>query len=218
MPPPEDDAATANVTSAGISKVGHLTAEREGARKMLEQSASGPARSRLRNGLVALLQRRDLTSPEGLMIDSVPLSAAFRRRSPWVIGGVLVLALVVLFGMRGCSGTVIDAGGIKVLVAGYQSGGSDALGGGSLDVVGGCLGADGDVYVFPQGTEVVAEKPLTIDIPGVGEVSLGEEFGVGGGYAFEHSSDHVEPGPIEIGGVTVPAECAEYDIFLSAPR
>jgi hypothetical protein len=145
-------------------------------------------------------------------------SAALRRRSPWVIGGVVVLALVVLLGVRSCSGKVIDAGGVKVLAAGYQSGGSDALGGGTLEVVGDCLGADGDVYVFPKGTEVVDEEPLTLDIPGFGEVSLGEEFDVGGGWAVEHSSDDVEPGSIEIGGVTVPAECAKYDIFLSAPQ
>jgi hypothetical protein len=136
-----------------------------------------------------------------------------------VIGGVLLISLVVVFGLRGCSGKVIDAGGgVKVLVAGDRSDGMDALGGGTLAVVGGCLGADGDVYVFPQGTEVVDEEPLTVEIPGVGEVSLGEEFVVGGGYAVEHSSDDVEPGAIEIGRVTVPAECAKYDIFLSAPE
>lgn len=144
--------------------------------------------------------------------------AAVRRRSPWVIAGVVVVALVVLFGLRSCSGKVIDAGGVKVLVAGYQSGGSDALGGGTLEVVGDCLGAGGDVYVFPQGTKVVDEDPLTVDIPGFGEVSLGEEFDVGGGWEVEHSSDDVEPGPMEIGGVTVPAVCAKYDIFLSAPQ
>ena len=104
------------------------------------------------------------------------------------------------------------------MVAGYQSGGSDALGGGTLEVVGDCLGADGDVYVFPQGTKVVDEDPLTVDIPDVGEVSLGEEFDVGGGWEVEHSSDDVEPGSIDIGGVTVPAECAKHDIFLSAPQ
>jgi hypothetical protein len=145
--------------------------------------------------------------------------AALRRRTPWVVLGVVVVTIVVvLFGVRSCSGKVVEAGGTKVLVAGYQSGGSDALGGGSLEVVGGCLGADGDVYVFPHGTEVVDEDPLTIDIPGAGEVSLGEDFDVGGGWEVEHSSDDVEPGAIEVGGVTVPAECAEYDIFLSAPE
>ena len=113
--------------------------------------------------------------------------AAVRRRSPWVIAGVVIVVLVVLFGLRSCSGKVIDAGGVKVMVAGYQSGGSDALGGGTLEVVGDCLGADGDVYVFPQGTKVVDEDPLTVDIPDVGEVSLGEEFDVGGGWEVEHS-------------------------------
>lgn len=144
--------------------------------------------------------------------------AALRHRSLWVVAGVVVVALVVLLAVRGSSGEVVEAGGAKVLIAGSQSGGSDALGGGTLEVVGGCLGADGSVYVFPEGTEVVDEGPLTIDIPGAGEVSLGEDFEVGGGWEVEHSSDDMEPGAIEVGGVTVPAECAEHDIFLSAPE
>jgi hypothetical protein len=144
--------------------------------------------------------------------------AALRRRSPWVIGVIVVVGLVVLFGIRSCSGRVIEAGGVIVLVAGYQNGGSDALGGGTLEVVGECLGADGGVYVFPRGTEVVDEDPLTIDIPGFGEVSLGEDFEVGGGWEIEHSSDDVKPGPVELGGVTVPAACAAYDVFLSSPQ
>lgn len=148
----------------------------------------------------------------------MPALATLRRRSPWVIGAAVVVALVVLFAVRGCSGKVVDAGGVKVLVAGHQSGGMDALGGGRLAVVGDCLGARGDVYVFPQGTEVTDEDPLTIDIPGVGEVALGEEFNIAGGWVVEGPADLPETGPLELGGVTVPTECTKYDIFLSAPE
>jgi len=91
----------------------------------------------------------------------------------------------------------------------------DALGGGRMEVVGGCLGAHGSVIVWPHGTEVVKEEPLTIDIPNYGTFALGDEVQVGGGYVLEHSSSDVEPGPYEVGGVTVPAECAEHDIFLA---
>lgn len=92
----------------------------------------------------------------------------------------------------------------------------DALGGGTLEVVGGCLGADGNVIVWPHGTEVVDENPLTIRIPGVGRFALGDEVRVAGGFVLEHSSETVEPGPYEVAGVEVPAECAEHDVFLAS--
>lgn len=145
--------------------------------------------------------------------------AALRRRSPWLIGGVVLVALVVLFGVRSCQGTVTEVDGVQVLVAGRQNSGMDALGGGTLEVVGDCLGASGEVYVFPDGTDVVDEDPLTIDIPGVGEVALGEEFEIGGGWVLEHSDDRSPSGgSFDVAGVTVPATCAEHDVFLSSPE
>jgi hypothetical protein len=135
-----------------------------------------------------------------------------------LIGATVLIASAVLFGMRSCQGEVTDVGGVKVLVAGHQGSGMDALGGGTLEVVDGCLGASGDVYVFPQGTDVVDEDPLTVDIPGVGEVALGEELVIGGGWVLEHPSDQVPSGgTFDVADVTVPARCAEHDVFLSSP-
>jgi hypothetical protein len=79
------------------------------------------------------------------------------------------------------------------------------LGGGTLAVVGGCLGASGTVIGWPHGTE----------IPDYGTFALGDEVQVAGGYVLEHSSQHVEPGDYAVGGVTVPAECVRHDIFLA---
>ena len=103
----------------------------------------------------------------------------------------------------------------EMLVSERTGDAMDALGGGKLEVVGGCLGADGNVIVWPHGTEVVEENPLTIRIPDNGEFALGDKVQVGGGFVREHSSETVEPGPYEVAGVTVPAECAEHDIFLA---
>jgi hypothetical protein len=91
----------------------------------------------------------------------------------------------------------------------------DGLGGGTLAVVGGCLGASGSVIVWPHGTEVVQDDPVTVEIPDYGTFALGDEVQVAGGYVLEHSSDHVEPGDYAVGGVTVPAECARHDVFLA---
>ena len=91
----------------------------------------------------------------------------------------------------------------------------DAQGGGRLEIVGGCLGANGVVIVWPHGTEVVGDDPLTVDIPDYGTFTVGDEVLVGGGFVVEHSSDDIEAGPYEVAGVTVPAACAKHDIFLA---
>jgi hypothetical protein len=118
-------------------------------------------------------------------------------------------------GLFGCAGKVIVAGDVSVLVSERATSGMDALGGGQLEVVGGCLGADGTVIVWPPGTEVVNEDPLTIDIPDSGTFTLGDRVQVGGGYVLEHSSDGPAAGPFEVAGVTVPSSCAEHDVFLA---
>ena len=122
------------------------------------------------------------------------------------------LALILV---AGCGGQVIAAGDVDVLVAASSGDGMDAMGGGTLEVVGGCLGVSGFVVVWPHGTEVADEDPLTIEIPGNGSFALGESVQVGGGFVVEHSSDEGDP-PYEVGRVTVPDDCAQYDIFLAS--
>ncbi len=133
-------------------------------------------------------------------------------RSAWKLLSVVAVAAT----LSGCGGQVISAGDVTVLVSERTGSGMDALGGGRLEVVGGCLGASGSIIVWPPGTEVVDEEPLTIEIPDKGTYALGDEVQVGGGYVLEHSSGAVEPGPYKAGGVTVPAKCAEHDIFVAS--
>ena len=128
-----------------------------------------------------------------------------------------ITSAVLVLPLTACGGQVISAGDVTVLVSERPNGGMDALGGGVLEVVGGCLGASGSVIVWPHGTDVVQDDPLTIDIPDYGTFALGDEVQVGGGYVLDHSetSDDVEPGDYLVGGVNVPAECAKHDIFLA---
>ena len=127
----------------------------------------------------------------------------------------LAVACSVVLGTSGCAGKTIGAGDVTVLVSEHTGSGMDAQGGGSLEVVGGCLGAGGAVVVWPYGTEVITDEPLTIEVPGYGTFALGDSVQVAGGYVLEHSSDAVSPGPYDVAGVTVPAACAEHDIFLA---
>jgi hypothetical protein len=133
-----------------------------------------------------------------------------RRRAAWSL-----VAPAAVVSLAACGGGAILAGDVTVLVSERAEAGMDALGGGRLEVVGGCLGAGGSVIVWPHGTEVVEEDPLRIEVPGYGTFGLGDQVQVGGGYVLEHSSDEVTPGPFEVAGVTVPAQCAKHDIFLS---
>ncbi len=109
-----------------------------------------------------------------------------------------------------------SAGEVTVLVSEPAVAGMEALGGGRLEVLSGCLGASGSVIVWPHGTEVVKDEPLTIDIPNYGTFALGDKVReLGGGYVLEHSSDDVKPGDYRAGGVAVPADCAKHDIFVA---
>jgi hypothetical protein len=132
-----------------------------------------------------------------------------------LLKAVRLTAAIALLLLSACGGQAISAGDVTVLVSQRPDGGMDALGGGRVEVVGGCLGASGSVIVWPHGTEVVKDHPLTIDIPNYGTFALGDQVEVGGGYVLEHSSRNVEPGPYQVGGVTVPTECAQHDIFLA---
>ena len=126
--------------------------------------------------------------------------------------GGAALATLLLTGCGG--GSVVDAGGVWVLTSERPSGGMDALGGGLLEVVDGCLGAGGAVIVWPYGTRVLSNDPLTLEIPDNGTFVLGEAVEVGGGYVWEQESGP-RPDPLIVGGVEVPASCAESNVFLA---
>jgi len=127
-----------------------------------------------------------------------------------VVSSVLLMA-------AGCGGRVVTAGDVTVLVSARTGAGMDALGAGPLSVVGGCLGLGDFVVVWPAGTDVVAEEPLLVEVPAVGRVGLGDRVEVAGGFVVEHSDrdERHEPGPTEVGGVTVPSACARHDVFLA---
>lgn len=94
------------------------------------------------------------------------------RRSPLLVP-ILALASLV----SGCGdGSVQRSGDFSVLVA-EQGQGDNGAGvgmGGEVTLVGNCLGIETTTVIWPYGTEVVSDDPLTIDVPGLGRVTIGD--------------------------------------------
>ncbi len=70
----------------------------------------------------------------------------------------------------------------------------------------GCGGAVSYVVIWPHGTEVVRDSPLTIALPDGEEHQLGDQLQVGGG---ESSSPTA-------GGIDVEAECPGAAVWLGS--
>ena len=125
----------------------------------------------------------------------------------------MVLACVVA-SLSACGGArTVDGRDATVLVAERTRGGMDALLEGTLAVVDGCLGitdattGSDTVVVWPHGTEVTSDDVTTIDLPGVGEVTVGDRVSVGG------RVDRSNTG--QVGGLTVPPDCDSNEIWLA---
>lgn len=120
---------------------------------------------------------------------------------------VLVVASLAAVSSSGCSaddnGDVLGSDGAWVVVAPPADGGTDALVSGVVRLIDGCLGIEDSVALWPAGTELVSEDPLTIDVPGTGEVQVGAAVRGAGGY-------------IEAGGYggepTLPKSCSEAPV------
>ena len=112
---------------------------------------------------------------------------------------------------RGAS-DVVTAGDVTVLVGERSREGMEALLPGRLAVIDGCLGLESEevaasyVVVWPHGTEVVDEDPLTISVSGGGEHSIGDQIQVGGG----ETTSSGKPG-----GVDVEARCPGAAVWLA---
>ncbi|GAA1789643.1 hypothetical protein GCM10009795_039210 [Nocardioides hankookensis] len=122
------------------------------------------------------------------------------------VGGLVLLGL--LAGLSGCREEpphVLEAGGAYVVVGSDPDQGEDAAIVGEVELVGDCLGIDGDVVFWPRGTEVVSTDPVVIAVPDVGRVGIGDRVSGGGG---EHEGRLTEP--------VVPATCPDGYVTFRA--
>ena len=119
-----------------------------------------------------------------------------------------------LGGCAGGGGEVAHAGDVAIIVGEKSGDAADALLSGMLADVSGCLGVDDTVVVWPHGTRVVQERPLSVAVPGVGRVGLGDEVKLGGGVALDQYPVPRTVGDFDIAGVTVPAACTTHNVWV----
>ncbi len=170
-------------------------------------------------GMTAQRQKRTFsTSPSGrgatlsamriLRGAAAGIVALGRRASTvafLIIGGALAVAACGTDG----GGQVLDSGGKHVLVGPPANGGDDAAIYGRVTLIGDCLGIGSSVAVWPNGTTIVSDDPLTIEVPDLGQVKVGDEVDGGGG-------TH-DPGDAP-DGVTIPDTCKSATIVSWRPE
>ena len=127
---------------------------------------------------------------------------------------VLAAMCSVVGGCGDSRGEVVHAEGLAILVGENSGDAADALLSGTLADVSGCLGVDDTVVVWPHGTRVVQERPLTVAVPGLGRVGLGDEVKLGGGVALDQYPVPRTVGDFDIAGVTVPAACTTHNVWV----
>lgn len=120
-------------------------------------------------------------------------------------------ALALLAPLSACGGgEVVEAGDVTVLVGEDTGAGMDALLSGELTVIDGCLGVRQYVVIWPHGTDVTDDDPLTIEVPDLGTFTLGDTVELGGGEVSTNSDTS------ELDGVTVPEDCAGSASWLAS--
>lgn len=130
------------------------------------------------------------------------------RKSGSSVERQVVLALVLALALVGCGGqSELSGDDHTIFVHGgslLPRGGEDALIEGTLAARDGCVlleqeGSDiAHPVVWPSGTSIASEDPLTLELPSGDELAVGQAVSGGGGY-HDSSSARVE--------VDIPAEC-----------
>jgi hypothetical protein len=129
--------------------------------------------------------------------------------------GVVVVVLLTLTscGLLRNDGHVEEKDDLHVLVGPEQTDEAGTGFGGTVRVVGDCVGLDlGDgseaVVIWPHGTGMVSTNPVALDVPGLGRVEEGD--GVTGG-----GDDYTGDDPLR--GIEVPSGCRDARLVSFTP-
>jgi hypothetical protein len=127
----------------------------------------------------------------------------------------VVVAASVLSGCGGNDGggdgRVLHSGSSNVLI-GAKGDGDNVAGvgfAGTVSLAGGCLGIGGATIIWPYGTQVSSDDPLTIYVPGLGRLTVGDRVDGGG----DEYGDHLPKG-ID----AVPSDCPTEQVVAFFPN
>jgi hypothetical protein len=125
---------------------------------------------------------------------------------------IVFLAAPVLTGCGGGGdGSILHSGDSMVLVGAEADMDGPIAGvgfGGRVAMVGHCLGIESATIIWPYGTTIVSDDPLTIQVPGLGPVQPGDSVDGGGvGYSTR----------LPKGIDAIPSGCPTEDVFEFAP-
>jgi hypothetical protein len=119
-------------------------------------------------------------------------------RTPCIVVGVgLAIACLSACSHRG-EGSVLASGGAYVIVGHELDPNTPQVGvgiGGVMRMVGSCLGFGENPVIWPYGTTIVSDSPLSIDVPGLGHVSVGDAIEGGGRTDAHELPDGVDAAP-----------------------
>lgn len=117
---------------------------------------------------------------------------------------------IVALASCGAEAKILEGDGVQVLVGADDGSNMAGVGlGGTVSVVGDCLGMEERVVIWPPGTEIKQDAPLIIDVPGMGDVKVGDHI-EGGGKSYEPSQVP--------DGVELPDGCLSERVFSFFPN
>ena len=140
------------------------------------------------------------------MARTVPLDTLKDLGAPMICARAMVGGLFALLTMTSCGGDgdrapgeVLegDSGKVKVLVNAEPDDRPIAgIGyGGRVELVGDCLGFGGNTIIWPYGTEIVSDDPLVVDVPGEGQVTIGDQVMGGASHYGDRLPDGIDAIP-----------------------
>lgn len=127
--------------------------------------------------------------------------------------------LVLLLALASCTGGGEDAvapgevlGGSTGTVLVNAEPGEGGIAGvgffGRVKLVGDCLGIEDATIIWPHGTQIVSEDPFVVEVPGMGQVSIGDRVSGGGDEYVDYLPDGID---------AVPPGCPTKRVFAFHP-